>query len=87
MSRSTKQNKQQNDSNHIVSAQWQGPLPPPSTLREFDDIIQNGAERIMRMAEIEQQHRHDSEKKLIEQARQDFSRKLKWGPSDFSSEK
>ncbi|WP_341327251.1 DUF2335 domain-containing protein [Methylotuvimicrobium sp. KM2] len=66
MSRSTKQNKQQNDSNQIVSAQWQGPLPPPSTLREFDDIIQNGAERIMRMAEIEQQHRHDSEKKLIE---------------------
>ena len=29
----------------IVSAQWQGPLPPPGALEQFDRIIPNGAER------------------------------------------
>lgn len=31
----------------IVSAQWQGPLPPPGALEQFDRIIPNGAERIV----------------------------------------
>lgn len=31
-----------------------GPLPPPQILREYDKIIENGAERIMAMAEKEQ---------------------------------
>jgi len=31
-----------------------GPLPPPQILREYDNIIENGAERIMAMAEKEQ---------------------------------
>ena len=41
----------------VVSAQWSGPLPAPADLLAFDEIIQNGAERIMRMSELEQQHR------------------------------
>lgn len=35
-----------------------GPLPDPETLRKYDDIIPNGAERIMAMAEREQKQRH-----------------------------
>lgn len=31
-----------------------GPLPSPEELRQFNEIIPNGAERIMRMAEKEQ---------------------------------
>jgi uncharacterized membrane protein len=41
----------------LVSAQWQGPLPPPESLSQFDTIIPNGAERIMAMVEAEQVHR------------------------------
>lgn len=38
----------------LASAQWQGPLPPPGALEQFDKIIPNGAERIMVMCEKEQ---------------------------------
>ena len=43
-----------NDNSAIIASQWQGPLPPPSVLKDFDLIIENGAERIMHMAELEQ---------------------------------
>ncbi|MFD2961024.1 MULTISPECIES: DUF2335 domain-containing protein [Olivibacter] len=36
-----------------------GPLPSPEDLAEYANIIPNGAERIMAMAEKEQNHRHD----------------------------
>lgn len=49
-------------SRQIVSAQWQGPLPPPEALANFDSIIPNGAERIMKMVEDEQAHRISYEK-------------------------
>lgn len=39
------------------SQQWSGPLPPPAALQHFNDIIPNGAERIMSMVEQEQIHR------------------------------
>lgn len=34
-------------------AAWQGPLPPPEAVKQFDEIVTNGAERIFRMAELE----------------------------------
>lgn len=34
-----------------------GPLPHPTLLRGYDEIIPNGAERIMKMAETEQANR------------------------------
>lgn len=57
MSQLSAQDKPSQNNNSVVSAQWLGPLPPPDTLAEFDAIIPNGAERIMRMAEIEQEER------------------------------
>jgi uncharacterized membrane protein len=50
----------------VVAAQWQGPLPPPSTLQAFDNVIKDGAERIFRMAEQEQAHRHAFENSALE---------------------
>jgi uncharacterized membrane protein len=41
----------------VSSQQWSGPLPPPGALEQFNQIIPNGAERIMRMVELEQEHR------------------------------
>jgi uncharacterized membrane protein len=44
---------------------WQGPLPPPAVLQQFDALVQNGAERIFRMAELEQQHRLEIQDKSL----------------------
>ena len=36
---------------------WSGPLPPPSLLVEYDKAVENGAERILSMAERQSSHR------------------------------
>jgi len=41
----------------VSTQQWVGPLPPPAALEQFNQIIPNGADRIMRMVEQEQAHR------------------------------
>jgi uncharacterized membrane protein len=38
----------------LVSARWQGPIPPPALIQQYDQVVENGAERIMRMAETAQ---------------------------------
>jgi uncharacterized membrane protein len=43
----------------------QGPIPPPELLAQYNDIIPNGADRIMRMAEEQAKHRQYLEKKVI----------------------
>jgi uncharacterized membrane protein len=35
----------------LVGTRWQGPIPPPAILEQYKQVIDNGAERIMRMAE------------------------------------
>lgn len=45
-----------------VRHEWSGPLPPPAALEKFNQIIPNGADRIVAMAEKEQAHRIDYEK-------------------------
>jgi uncharacterized membrane protein len=50
---------------------FRGPLPPPELLDHYEKILPGGAERIFRMAEKEQDHRHALEKTLPELA--------KWG--------
>lgn len=42
-----------------------GPLPDPETLVQYNSIIPNGADRIMTMAEKQQDHRIDIEKAVI----------------------
>lgn len=37
--------------------QWSGPIPPPQVLQELNQVIPGGAERVLRMAEREQEHR------------------------------
>jgi len=46
----------------VSHEQWSGPLPPPEALARFNDIVPNGAERIFKMAEDEQEHRIASER-------------------------
>ena len=42
-----------------------GPIPDPETLAHYNDIIPNGAERIMTMAEKQSDHRIEIEKKVL----------------------
>ncbi len=42
-----------------------GPLPDAETLIKYDSVIPNGADRIMKMAENQQEHRMIIEKKII----------------------
>lgn len=48
-----------------VTMMHSGPLPDPYTLNAYDEIIPNGADRIMKMAERQQEHRMGIEKKAI----------------------
>jgi len=57
-----------------VSTHHRGPLPRPEDLAAYSSLIENGAERIMRMAEKEQDHRHvldNREQSLIEKTQND----------------
>lgn len=44
---------------------YQGPIPHPETLAAFNSIIPNGADRIMCMAETDQQHKFEMQKKAL----------------------
>ena len=46
---------------HIVSATWNGPLPPPALLEEFERVVPGGAERIFAQFENEAKHRRGLE--------------------------
>lgn len=48
-----------------VSRSFRGPLPPPEVLAHYNDVIQNGAERIMKMAENQATHRMTLENQAI----------------------
>lgn len=54
----------------------QGPLPPPRVLKEYDNIVPNGAERIMKMAEKEQEARLREKERNGESNRRLAERKL-----------
>jgi uncharacterized membrane protein len=54
--------------------QWQGPLPPPGALRQFDEIIPGGAQRIFEMVEREQAHRIQHEQQKLSATVGDFRR-------------
>jgi uncharacterized membrane protein len=45
----------------VAAAQFSGPLPPPDILRAYGDVVDGGAERIVKQWERETQHRHDLE--------------------------
>ena len=49
----------------IARAEWSGPLPPPSVLREFDETVENGAERIVAAWERESEHRRVIERERL----------------------
>jgi len=48
-----------------TSSRYTGSLPPPEHLMQYDKVIPEGAERIMRIAEKDQEHRLKAETTLV----------------------
>ena len=44
---------------------FSGPLPPPELLAKYNEVIPNGAERIMAMAEVQARHRQGLESTVV----------------------
>lgn len=42
---------------------YSGPIPPPESLEKYEQVVPGSAERILAMAEKEQEHRHKTEDK------------------------
>lgn len=49
----------------MTTATWSGPLPPPSVLEQFNDIVPNCAERIVANWEAESTHRRSLERREL----------------------
>lgn len=49
----------------IVAGQWSGPLPPPAALEQFERSAPGAADRILTMAEREEEHRHSQEQAML----------------------
>jgi uncharacterized membrane protein len=48
-----------------TAASFSGPLPPPSILKQYDDIVPGGAARIVEMAEKQAEHRRTLESVVV----------------------
>lgn len=60
VSKSRENDEQVGSLTHTATA-WSGPLPPPSVLADFSNVVENGAERIMAAWESETAHRRKME--------------------------
>lgn len=67
---------------HNVTARYaafRGPLPTPDLLGGYEDVVPGAGERILRMAEKEQEHRHAWEDRSLENERVYSLRGLRLG--------
>ena len=56
----------QQEDRAIIEASFRtGPIPDPITLEQYNRVLPNAADRIVSMAEKEQEHRHRMQEKLI----------------------
>lgn len=63
----------------VVIASFSGPLPPPDVFGGYDKILPGAAERILKMAEDEAQHRRSQESKMVDSECRDASLGLSHG--------
>lgn len=52
----------------FIAKSHSGPLPSPETLEEYDRIIPDGGDRLMKQVENQQTHRHEIEKKSVDRS-------------------
>jgi len=49
----------------VLMGRWSGPLPPPAALEQFERASPGAADRILTMAEREEEHRQDLERIMV----------------------
>lgn len=50
----------------LLSESYKGAFPHPDNLRQFNEVVENGAERAFALTEREQEHRHECDNKIID---------------------
>ncbi len=58
----------------IVSEHFSGPLPPPEVMKRYEEILPGSAERILKMAENQSEHRMSLEKIVIPRQQKESAR-------------
>lgn len=48
-----------------IRASWRAPLPPPNALARYNDVLPGAAERILQMAERQQEQDHNTQMEAI----------------------
>jgi uncharacterized membrane protein len=71
--RTTIQNRRTTVQTQAMS--FQGPIPPPELLREYNEIVPDGADRIVKMAEAQSAHRIELESIVVK----GDDRRANWG--------
>ena len=61
----------------IEAASFVGPLPPPSMFNAYGHVVQDAPNRILTMAEKEQEYRIESDQRAMQYARED-NRRGQW---------
>lgn len=59
----------------FMASTYSGPIPPAGQLREYEEVLPGSADRILRMAENQADHRQDIEKIAVKGG----SRRSWWG--------
>lgn len=49
----------------VEAVAWSGPLPPPSVLQAYEDIVPGAADRLLSMAERQMSHRIHQEERVV----------------------
>lgn len=71
----------------IQRRSFQGPIPPPDIIAEYENVLPGSAERILAMAENEQKHRHSKENKQITMDSREQDLDEKFMESEFKQSK
>lgn len=61
------------------SSSFRGPLPPPEILKGYESILPGASERILKMAEKQQDHRMYIEKTIVERQTGQSGKGQTWG--------
>ena len=49
----------------VIRSEFSGPIPPPSIIKGYEEVLPGSADRILTMAEKQSNHRQEMEKRII----------------------
>ena len=49
----------------VIQSEFRGPIPPPSIIKGYEEVLPGSADRIIKMAEKQMSHRQDMESVMV----------------------